>query len=147
MKTFSPKPKDITRFWYVIDASEASLGRVATKAARLLLGKDKPIFAHHIDCGDSVIIINAEKMVITGNKNLDKNYYRHSGYPGSLKTTNLADMMEDGKSVEVVRKAIRGMLPVNKLRPQRLARLKVYLGSEHQHDAQKPVVISVKETK
>ncbi len=146
MTTYSPKPKDITRSWYVIDASEASLGRVATKTARLLLGKDKPIFAHHIDCGDYVIIINSDKLVITGNKKTGKIYYRHSGYPGSLKETTLAEMLEE-KTEVVVLKAIRGMLPVNKLRPQRLARLKIYPGAEHQHEAQKPVVISVKESK
>ena len=146
MKTYSPKPKDITRSWYIIDASEASLGRVATKAARLLLGKDKPIFAHHIDCGDYVIVINADKVVITGNKETGKKYYRHSGYPGSLRTTTLNDMIKD-KSPDVIKKAIRGMLPVNKLRPQRLVRLKIYPSSEHQHDAQKPIIVSVKETK
>jgi large subunit ribosomal protein L13 len=146
MKTFSPKPKDITRTWYIIDASEAALGRVAAKAARLLLGKDKPSFAHHIDCGDYVIIINADKLVITGNKKSGKIYYRHSGYPGNLKATSLADMLND-QSVIVIQKAVRGMLPVNKLRPNRLARLKIYPGAEHQNEAQKPVILSMKETK
>lgn len=146
MKTYSPKPKDITRTWYVIDASGEALGRMATKAARLLLGKDKPIFAHHIDCGDYVIIINTDKLLITGNKLLGKVYYRHSGYPGSIRAVSLAEMLDKHSEV-AVRKAVRGMLPVNKLRPQRLARLKIYSGPEHQHEAQKPVIVSVKEPK
>jgi large subunit ribosomal protein L13 len=146
MKTFSPKSKDITRIWYVIDASNEALGRIATKAARLLLGKDKPSFAHHIDCGDYVIIINTDKLLITGNKRSGKIYYRHSGYPGSLRTVPLAEMLDEQSEI-VVRKAIRGMLPVNKLRPQRLARLKIYPGPEHQHEAQKPVIVPVKEPK
>jgi large subunit ribosomal protein L13 len=144
MKTYNPKPKDISRSWYVIDASNQALGRVATKAARLLLGKDKPNFAHHIDCGDYVIIINTDKLLITGNKRSGKVYYRHSGYPGSLRAVPLTEMLDEHSEV-VVRKAIRGMLPVNKLRPQRLARLKIYPGSEHQHEAQKPVVVTIKE--
>lgn len=146
MKTYSPKPKDITRTWYVIDASDQALGRLSTKVARLLLGKDKPSFAHHIDCGDYVIIINTDKLLITGNKRSGKVYYRHSGYPGSLRTVPLAEMLDEHSDV-VVRKAIRGMLPVNKLRPQRLARLKVYPGPEHQHEAQKPVILTAKELK
>jgi len=146
MKTYNPKPKDITRSWYVLDASEAALGRVAAKAAKLLLGKDKPLFAHHIDCGDYVIIINTDKLVITGNKKSGKIYYRHSGYPGNLKSTSLADMLEE-KSEVVIQKAVRGMLPVNKLRAGRLARLKTYSGGEHQNEAQKPVILSMKETK
>jgi large subunit ribosomal protein L13 len=146
MKTYSLKPKDITRSWYVLDASQASLGRVATRAATLLLGKDKPSFTRHIDGGDYVIIINADKLVITGNKKSGKIYYRHSGYPGNLKTTTLAEMLKE-QSVVVIRKAVRGMLPVNKLRANRLARLKVYPGSEHQHEGQKPISLSMKETK
>ena len=146
MKTYSPKPKDVTRGWYVLDASEAALGRVAAKAAKLLLGKDKPGFAHHIDCGDYVIIINADKLVITGNKKSGKIYYRHSGYPGNLKSTSLADVLKEQSEV-VIQKAVRGMLPVNKLRAGRLARLKIYSGSEHQNEAQKPVSLSMKETK
>jgi large subunit ribosomal protein L13 len=146
MKTYSPKPKDITRTWYVIDASDQALGRIATKAARLLLGKDKPSFAHHIDCGDYVVIINTDKLLITGNKRSGKVYHRHSGYPGSLRSVPLGEMLEEHSDV-VVKKAIRGMLPVNKLRPQRLARLKIYTGPEHQHEAQKPVILTVKELK
>ncbi len=146
MKTYSAKPSDVTRTWYVLDAAEAPLGRVATKAATLLTGKGKPMFTQHIDTGDYVIIINADKLVVTGNKADGKKYYRHSGYPGGLKQTTLGDKLAKD-STEVVVKAVRGMLPVNKLRPGRLQRLKVYAGSEHNHEAQKPVNISVKEGK
>jgi large subunit ribosomal protein L13 len=143
MKTYSAKPSDVTRTWYVLDASDAPLGRVATKAATLLLGKGKPIFTHHIDCGDYVIIINAEKLVVSGKKLDDKKYYRHSGYPGGLHEQSLRETMERSPE-RAITQAIRGMLPVNKLRPARLLRLKVYVGSEHKHEAQKPVIISMK---
>lgn len=146
MKTYSAKPSDVTRTWYVIDASEDSLGRISTKAATLLTGKGKPMFTHHIDTGDYVIVINTDKLVVTGNKMSDKKYYRHSGFPGGIKEASLADKMAKD-STEVVIRAIRGMLPVNKLRDERLKRLKVYAGSEHNHEAQKPVAISVKEGK
>lgn len=146
MKTYSAKPTDVVRKWYVIDASEAPLGRVATVAATLLTGKGKPQFTKHIDCGDYVVIVNADKLVVTGNKLEDKMYYRHSGFPGGLTETTLKDKMVKD-SVDVVAKAIRGMLPVNKLRPGRLDRLKVYGGAEHNHEAQKPEKLSVKEGK
>jgi large subunit ribosomal protein L13 len=146
MKTYSAKPADITRTWYVLDASEVPLGRLATVAASLLLGKGKPMFTRHIDCGDYVIIINAQDLVVTGDKSTKKMYYRHSGFPGGLKTASLTKVMENDPSRPVI-KAIRGMLPVNKLRDGRLARLKVYAGSEHQHEAQKPQVMSLKEGK
>ncbi|PID31939.1 50S ribosomal protein L13 [Candidatus Saccharibacteria bacterium] len=146
MKTYSAKPTDVTRKWYVLDASEAPLGRVATVAASLLTGKGKPQFTHHIDCGDYVIVINADQLVTTGKKLEDKMYYRYSGYPGGLSETTLKAQMEKD-STEAVTKAIRGMLPVNKLRAGRLDRLKVYAGSEHTHEAQKPEVLSVKEAK
>lgn len=146
MKTFSAKPADITRKWYVIDASEAPLGRIATTAATLLTGKGKPQFTKHIDCGDYVIVINADKLQVTGNKLDDKMYYRYSGFPGGLTETTLkAQMVKDATAP--VEKAIRGMLPVNKLRPGRLARLKVYAGSEHNHEAQKPETMSLKGAK
>ena len=143
-KTYSAKPSDVTRVWYVIDASEAPLGRLSTKAATLLTGKGKPQFTHHIDCGDYVIVINADNLVVTGNKMQDKKYHRHSGFPGGIKTATLSEKMAKD-STEVVIKAIRGMLPVNKLRDERLKRLKVYAGSEHNHEAQNPVAFSVKE--
>lgn len=146
MKTYSAKPSDVTRKWYVIDASEAPLGRAATKIATLLTGKGKPQFTQHIDCGDYVVVINADKLVVTGNKMTDKKYYRHSGFPGGIKEATLADKMAKD-STEVIVKAVRGMLPVNKLRDDRLKRLKVYAGAEHSHEAQKPQAFSLKEGK
>lgn len=144
MKTFSAKPTDVTRQWYVIDASEAPMGRIATKAATLLTGKGKPQFTKHIDTGDFVIIINAAQTVATGDKLNKKVYYRHSGFPGGIKEATLAEKMEKDPTFAITN-AIRGMLPVNKLRAGRLARLKVYAGSEHNHEAQKPQVISIKD--
>lgn len=146
MKTYSAKPTDVTRAWYVIDASEAPIGRVATRVATLLTGKEKPQFTKHIDCGDHVIVINAGKLVATGNRMEKKVYYRHSNFPGGLKEITLKQQVEKDASAVFVH-AIRGMLPVNKLRDARLARLKVYNGSEHKHEAQQPVAISVKDVK
>ncbi|TAH33184.1 50S ribosomal protein L13 [Candidatus Saccharibacteria bacterium] len=143
MKTYSAKPADVTRAWYVLDASEASLGRVATKAATLLTGKEKPMFTAHIDCGDNVIIINAANLVVTGNKLEDKMYYRHSGYPGGLREDTLKDVVAKDAS-RALYEAVRGMLPVNKLRDARLARLKIYLDADHKHEAQKPETLSLK---
>ncbi|HET7302093.1 MAG TPA: 50S ribosomal protein L13 [Candidatus Saccharimonadales bacterium] len=146
MKTYSAKPSDVTRKWYIVDASEAPLGRVATKVATLLTGKGKPTFTHHIDTGDYVIVINAKNLVVTGDKMTDKKYYHHSHFPGGLKEASLKDKMESDPTF-ALHHAIRGMLPVNKLRDARLDRLKIYADAEHKHDAQKPVVISVKEGK
>jgi len=146
MKTFSAKPSDVTREWYVIDASQAPLGRVATQVAQLLTGKGKPQFTQHIDCGDYVIVINADNLQVTGGKEDKKVYYRYSGYPGGLKETTLGKQMAKDSTAAIVH-AVRGMLPVNKLRDGRLARLKVYPGADHQHEAQKPTVIEVKEAK
>jgi len=146
MKTYSAKPTEVTRKWYVVDAAEAPLGRVATQVATLLTGKGKPMFTHHIDCGDFVVIINAQSLVVTGKKLEDKMYYRHSQYPGGLKEATLAQKMAKDPT-KVVIQAVRGMLPVNKLRPGRLERLKVYAGSEHKHEAQQPQSISVKGVK
>jgi len=143
MKTFSAKPSDVTRAWYVIDASEAPLGHIATKAATLLTGKGKPIYTHHIDCGDYVVIINADKLVVSGNKMADKMYYRHSQYPGSLKEATLGEKMAKD-STKVVQLAIKGMLPKNKLMNDRLLRLKIYSGDDHGHTAQKPQKVSFK---
>jgi large subunit ribosomal protein L13 len=145
-KTYSAKPSDVTRQWYVIDATEAPLGRIAAKVATLLTGKEKPQFTQHIDCGDYVVVINADQLVVTGDKLDKKIYYRHSGYPGGLKETALGDQIAKD-STKVIIHAVRGMLPANKLRDGRLARLKVYGGSEHNHAAQQPVVISVKGSK
>jgi len=148
MKTFSAKPSDVTRTWYIVDASEAPMGRVATKVATLLTGKGKPTFTKHIDTGDYVVVINAEKIVVTGNKMEEKMYYRHSHFPGGLKEATLKEKMVKDPTF-ALQHAIRGMLPVNKLRDARLERLKIYAGTDHKHEAQKPVAISVnaKETK
>ncbi len=142
-KTFSAKPTDVIRKWWVLDASDLPLGRLSTKAATLLTGKEKPQFTHHIDCGDFVIVINADQLVTTGEKRVKKIYYRYSGFPSGLTETSLeAQMAKDSRTV--IEKAVRGMLPVNKLRPDRLKRLKVYAGAEHTHNAQKPESISLK---
>lgn len=146
MKTYSAKPSDVTRAWYVIDASEAPMGRIATKAATLLTGKEKPMFTQHIDTGDYVVIINADKLVVTGDKMTKKMYYHHSHYPGGLKEATLAEKMVKDPT-HALRHAIRGMLPVNKLRDGRLDRLKIYAGDQHNHEAQKPEAISLKGTK
>jgi len=145
-KTFSAKPSDVTRKWYVIDAAQAPLGRTATLVATLLTGKGKPQFTQHIDCGDFVVVTNAANIKVTGNKLADKMYYRHSGYPGGLKEATLKDVLERSPD-RAIFEAVRGMLPVNKLRDPRLARLKIYAGTEHNHAAQKPEAISVKGTK
>ncbi len=146
-KTYSAKPSDVTRKWYVIDASEASLGRVATKVATLLTGKGKPTFTQHIDTGDFVVIVNAANLKVTGNKLEDKMYYRHSGFPGGLKEASLKEVLNGPTPERALYEAVRGMLPVNKLRDARLERLKIYLGAEHKHEAQKPETISLKGTK
>lgn len=137
MKTYSAKPADVTRKWYIIDASQVPLGRMATQIATLLTGKGKPMFTHHIDCGDYVIVINAAQLVVTGNKSATKKYYRHSSYPGGLKQATLSEVMEKDPN-QVIIHAVRGMLPVNKLRDERLKRLKVYPDSNHKHEAQSP---------
>lgn len=144
MKTYSAKPSQVERKWYVLDASEVPMGRLSTVAAQLLTGKGKPMFTQHIDCGDFVIVINAEKLVVTGKKLEDKMYYRHSKYPGGLTETTLKYEI-DKDPTKVITKAVRGMLPVNKLRSDRLARLKVYAGAEHNHAAQVPTVLKLKE--
>jgi large subunit ribosomal protein L13 len=142
-KTYSAKPSDVTRSWYVIDAAEAPLGRVATRIATLLTGKEKPMFTSHIDCGDYVVVINAKDTVVTGKKATDKIYYRHSGFPGGIKQRTFTEQMEKD-ATHAIFHAVRGMLPVNKLRDERLARLKIYEGSEHNHEAQKPQLISIR---
>lgn len=143
-KTYSAKPADVVRKWWVLDASELPLGRLSTRAATLLTGKEKPQFTSHIDCGDFVVVINADKLIVTGNAvQTQKKYYRHSGFPGGLTETTLKEQMaKDSKAV--IERAVRGMLPVNKLRDDRLKRLKVFAGAEHSHAAQKPQAISLK---
>lgn len=146
MNTYSAKPSDVVRKWYVIDAAQAPMGRTATKIATLLTGKGKPQFTQHIDCGDFVIVINAANIQVSGNKMEDKMYYRHSGYPGGLKEASLKEVMEKTPD-RAIFEAVRGMLPVNKLRDPRLLRLKIYAGADHNHEAQKPEAISVKGSK
>jgi len=146
MKTYSAKPTDVVRAWYIVDASEAPIGRVATHVATLLTGKAKPQFTKHIDCGDFVVVINAEKLIVTGNKLEKKKYYHHSHYPGGLKEITLSKQIEKDATQAVIH-AIRGMLPINKLRDERLARLKVYNGSDHKHAPQQPITYSVKDKK
>ncbi len=137
MRTYSPKASELSHEWLVIDATDVVLGRLASQAATLLRGKHKPTYASHMDNGDFVIIINAEKVALTGSKLTQKMAYRHSGYPGGLTATSYAELLE--KSPEkAVEKAIRGMLPKNSLGDQMLKKLKVYSGSEHPHEAQQP---------
>ncbi len=137
MRTFSPKPDDITRAWHIVDADGLVLGRLATEVAAILRGKHKPTFAPHVDCGDHVIVVNADKVVLTSGKAESKVAYRHSGYPGGLTATTYSDLMLD-RSDQVVRNAITGMLPKNRLGRQMATKLKVYRGAEHPHEAQAP---------
>ena len=136
-RTFSPKPDDVQREWVIIDATDIVLGRLATHAAVLLRGKHKPTFAPHMDMGDFVIIVNAEKVALTGSKLAQKKAYSHSGYPGGLRATTYAQMLEKHPT-RAVEKAIRGMLPKNSIGRAQLTKLKVYAGAEHPHAAQQP---------
>jgi large subunit ribosomal protein L13 len=137
VRTYTPKPGDITREWHVIDATDVVLGRLATHVATLLRGKHKPTFAPHIDTGDFVVVINADKVALTGAKREQKMEYRHSGYPGGLRARSYTELLEQDPR-RAVEKAVRGMLPHNKLGRQQLKKLKVYAGPEHPHAAQKP---------
>jgi len=137
MRTYSPKPQDIERRWYVIDATGAVLGRLASQVAAILRGKHKPIFAPHMDTGDHVIVINARDVRLTGDKEAKKFYYRHSGYPGGLTATQYAKLLSDRPEL-AVEKAIKGMLPKNRLGRAMAKKLQVYAGPEHPHAAQKP---------
>ena len=142
MKTYSPKPEHIERRWYVVDASDQVLGRIASEVAALLRGKHKPIFAPHMDTGDHVIVINADKVVLTANKAEQKIVYRHSGYPGGLKSRTFAETLAL-RPEEGVRRAVRGMLPKNRLGRQMLTKLKVYAGPNHPHSAQLPEPLEI----
>lgn len=142
-KTYSAKPTEVTRKWYIIDASEAPVGRISTKIATLLTGKGKPMFTSHIDCGDFVVVINSDKTVFTGLKEENKKYYRHSGFPGGIKDRTVKEQRALD-STALIEKSVQGMLPVNKLRSERMKRLKIYKGAEHNHEAQKPEAISFK---
>lgn len=143
VKTFSQKPADVTRVWYIIDAKDVPLGRVASKAANALIGKDKPTYTPHVDGGDYVVVINAEHVGVTGNKRSDKVYYRHSGYPGSLKERTLEEQLERD-ATKVIENAVSGMLPKNKLQKERMARLRTFKDAEHEHGAQQPIELKVK---
>jgi len=142
VRTYSPKPGDVQRQWHVIDASDVVLGRLASQAASLLRGKHKPVYAPHVDTGDFVIIINADKVHLSGNKRTQKLAYRHSGYPGGLRSISYGDLLE--KSPEkAIEKAVKGMLPKNSLGRQMLSKLKVYAGDQHPHGAQQPVPFEI----
>ena len=143
MKTFMLRKEDVKHDWYVIDAEGKTLGKVATLAASVLRGKNKPTFTPHVDCGDNVIIINAEKAVLTGNKLDQKMYYNHSGYPGRLRERT-AKTMKEKYPVEMVERAVKGMLPKGRLGREMYRKLFVYAGSEHKHAAQKPQNLEVK---
>ncbi len=142
MRTYSPKASEITRKWFVIDAEDLVLGRLSTEAARILRGKHKATFAPHLDMGDHVIVVNAEKVVLTSDKAEKKIIYRHSGYPGGLKSSTFA-AAHAAKPEEAVRRAIRGMLPKNRLGRQMLGKLKVYAGPVHPHSAQTPEALDI----
>lgn len=141
--TQSTRPADVERQWFVVDATDAVLGRLATRIASILRGKHKPTFTPHVDTGDHVIVINAEKVKLTGNKREKKLYHRHSGYMGSLKTVNADTLLSGPHADRVVRKAVTGMLPRNALGRQMLSKLRVYAGPEHKHAAQKPEELTI----
>jgi large subunit ribosomal protein L13 len=136
-KTWNAKPGEIAREWYVVDAEGQTLGRLATRIADTLRGKDKPQYTPHTDTGDFVVVVNAEKVAVTGKKMDEKMYYRHSGYPGGLKQRTLREQLER-RPTDVLRKAVKGMLPRNRLARQQLLKLKIYSGPEHPHQAQAP---------
>lgn len=143
MKTFSQKPADVTRRWILIDATDAPLGRVSTEIAKYLIGKYKPTYTPHTDGGDYVVVVNAAQAVVTGNKELAKIYYRHSGYPGAIRDERLEEVREKHPE-RIIQAAVKGMLPKNKLAADRMQRLKVFVGAEHAHAAQKPEKVEVK---
>lgn len=142
MKTYTAKKEDIERQWFVIDAKDQTLGRMASQIATILRGKHKPIFTPHMDTGDFVIVVNAEKIHVTGDRLDQKLYYRHSGYPGGLRSKSLRQMLRD-KPEDVIYEAVRRMLPKNNLGRQMLKKLKVYAGPEHPHAAQQPVKLEL----
>jgi large subunit ribosomal protein L13 len=137
MKTYNAKPGEVARDWYVVDAEGKTLGRLATAIADTLRGKNKPQYTPHVDTGDFVVVVNAEKIAVTGKKLDEKMYYRHSGYPGGLRERTLREQLER-RPTEVLRKAVKGMLPRNRLARQQITKLKIYAGPEHPHDAQVP---------
>ena len=142
MRTYTPKASEITREWHVVDAEGLVLGRMSTEVARILRGKHKPTFAQHMDTGDHVIIINADKVVLTSGKAEAKQVYNHSGFPGGISSTSYADLL-DTKPAEAVRRTVRGMLPKNRLGRQQLKKLKVYAGPTHPHIGQQPTPLTI----
>jgi large subunit ribosomal protein L13 len=142
MKTYVATPSDRERSWVLVDATDKTLGRLATQIADILRGKRKPQYTPHIDVGDFVVVVNAEKIAVTGNKLADKRYYRHSGYPGGLKSRTLGDQLAR-RPEEVIRRAVRGMLPRNRLARKQLTKLKVYAGPDHPHAAQQPQPLEI----
>jgi len=143
MKTYTAKPHEVERKWYVVDAEGQTLGRLATQVATILKGKHKPIYTPHVDTGDHVIVINAEKIHLTGNKLQDKKYYRHSGYPGGIKSVTAGEVLNRHPE-RVIEAAVWGMIPHNKLGRQMIKKLKVYAGAEHPHEAQMPETLVLK---
>jgi large subunit ribosomal protein L13 len=143
MKTISARKTDVTKKWHVIDADGLVVGRLAARVAAILRGKNKPIFTPHVDTGDFVVIVNADKVRFTGNKLDKKMYYRHSGYPGGLKTTTAKEVMKESPE-KVIYSAVRGMLPKNKLGRQQFKKLKIYSGADHPHGAQNPEELSLR---
>jgi len=144
-RTYSAKPAEVTRNWFIVDAEGKTLGRLATAIAATLRGKNKPTYTPHVDTGDFVIVVNAEKVKVSGNKEADKNYYRHSGYPGGLKTTSLKEMRVRHPE-RILENAVRGMLPRNTLGRAQFKKMKVYVGAEHPHGAQNPAALQLDET-
>lgn len=143
MKTFSMKPADVKRRWVLVDAQNLVLGRLATYVARVLRGKDKPTFTPHVDCGDYVVIVNSDKVHLTGNKLLQKKFYWHTGYPGGIKERSMEKFFSTGKSERIIINAVRRMIPKGPLGSMVLSKLKVYRGAEHPHSAQTPEIIDV----
>ena len=143
MNTFSLKPADVEKKWLVVDAEGVVLGRMAAEIAKILRGKHRPEFTPHVDCGDNVIVVNAEKVQLTGNKREDKTYYRHTGYPGGIKSRTASEILDGKKPEDVVIKAVQRMLPKNRLARKQISNLKVYAGAEHPHEAQNPEVLDI----
>jgi large subunit ribosomal protein L13 len=143
VKSYMARPLEVERKWYVVDAEGQTLGRLATEIARILRGKNKPQYTPHVDTGDFVVVVNAEKVVVTGRKAEQKVYRRHSGYPGGLKTTTYEQMLER-RPTEILRRAVKGMMPKTRLARQQLRKLKIYAGPEHPHAAQNPQTLEVR---
>ena len=143
MKTISAKAGEISTKWYIVDAEDLVLGRLASVCAKILRGKHKPIYTPHVDCGDNIIVVNAAKIAMTGNKKTDKLYYRHTGYPGGIKSVTPEKLISDGKSERIIMKAVERMLPKTKLGRQQLTKLRVFEGAEHLHEAQNPEILDV----